>query len=188
LEQAKQVVGVELELFDFYDWAIAERSADRLVLFGMATSADVAAEVPYGDMVLVRTDDGWRPEGWGQCHIQVRSDVNGNAVWVLDAEPDAHASQLSVLINERECANGEPPIGREIIPVVVMGEDLVTITVLVEPVSGGASCPSNPWHPITIDLGEPLGNRQLRDGSTIPPRVQEWPVSQEFLDSRGSSG
>ena len=47
--------------------------------------------------------------------------------------------------------------------------DSVTIVVLVAPVEGMATCPSNPWHPITVTLDAPLGDRQLLDGHRHPP-------------------
>ena len=82
---------------------------------------------------------------------------------------DPSSSTLQIEIMERNCANGEPPVGREVVEVVDVTDEAITITVLVEPVPGLADCPSNPWHPVTVELGEPLGDRRLVDGSTIPP-------------------
>ncbi len=100
-----------------------------------------------------------------------------------DVEPDPASTELQVLINERDCASGQPPIGRGVLPVVVSDENRIVITVLVAPVAGSATCPSNPWHPVTIDLDEALGDRQILDGSTLPPVALPWPPTQPSLDN-----
>ena len=87
-----------------------------------------------------------------------------------------------MLINEHACANGEPPIGRELVPVVIEHPDRVEITILVAPVSGGASCPGNPWYPITIELQETLAARTVFDATKQPPVELSWPPSQAQLD------
>lgn len=185
LDEAMAAVGGEMEIFPWYNWFVAERSGDRLVLFG--TAIDLAeAEVPYADATLIRTEDGWRPERWGQCRIETAAPSYGNARWVLAEEPGVDATELSILINERECANGEPPLGREIRSVVVAEVGHITITVLVEPIKEDANCLSNPWHPTTVELGEPLGGRALRDGSTIPPVIRVFPpVDDDYRMSGG---
>jgi len=53
----------------------------------------------------------------------------------------------------------------------------VTIIVLVAPVEGGAECPGNPWHPITVTLEAPLGSRQLLDGHQYPRASLAAPAS-----------
>jgi hypothetical protein len=39
----------------------------------------------------------------------------------------------------------------------------------VRPLPGGQDCPSNPPTRVTIDLGQPLGDRTLLDGGRLPP-------------------
>ena len=76
---------------------------------------------------------------------------------------------------ERECASGQPPVGREIRPVVLSGEEVLEIVVLIEAPGGLAqTCQGNPWHRTTIDVGEPIGERTLvrwarftRPGATV---------------------
>jgi hypothetical protein len=170
---------------DDYDWFYASRSAGRLVLFGTARAAPPPGEPEYAEATFTRENGAWKPWGWGECRLDVAAPGYGPASWVLDAKPDAASTQLQVLINERACASGQPPEGREIRPVIDPADDAVTITVLVEPVSGGADCPGNPWHPVTVDLGELLGERTLYDGSAVPPIERGWPPSQTSLDSFG---
>jgi hypothetical protein len=183
-----ELAPVESALLDQYEWFTAESADDRLILFGVPLGETPVDSPPYASATFQRVGDTWLPEGWGQCRIEVSSPGFGNAYWVLDPEidPASSGTELHVLINERECASGEPPVGREILPVVLEEPDSITITVLVEPVSGGADCQSNPWHPITIDLTQPVVDRSLFDASVAPRIERTWPPSQELLDSFGS--
>ncbi len=184
LDQAQAAVGLEGELFDQYDWSIAFRNDAELVLFGRAIDETLAGEAPYDVASLELRGDVWTLTGWGTCHLVVEAPGFGNATMVLDpdTEPDPTSTELNVLINERDCANGEPPTGRQVKPVVVADGDRLVVTVLVEPIAGDASCPGNPWHPITITLDEPLGDRQVFDGSTVPPMLRQWPPTSDDLN------
>jgi hypothetical protein len=183
-----EVAPAESSFFDQYEWFTAESTDDRLTLFGVPLGETPDGAPPYANATFERDGDTWRPEGWGQCRVEVSSPGYGVAHWVLDPtiDPASSGTELHVLINERECASGEPPVGREILPVVLEEPGSITITVLVEPVSGGAECPSNPWHPITIDLSEPVGGRSLFDSSVAPAIERFWPPGQDVLDSFGS--
>lgn len=157
--------GVEAGGFDTdYEWSIALRTDDELVLFGQA------ADGHFADVRFDRRDGAWSPSGWGGCRILIDAPGLGPARVAVDpARPiDPADTELGLLINELACASGEAPTGREVVPVVVETATTVTVTALVAPVAGGAECPSNPWHPITITLDEPLGDRQLLDGQTSP--------------------
>jgi hypothetical protein len=183
-----ELAPVESALLDQYEWFTAESADDRLILFGVPLGEMPTDSLPYASATFQPDGDTWLPEGWGQCRIEVSSPGFGNAYWVLDPEidPASSGTELHVLINERECASGEPPVGREIVPVVLEEADSVTIAVLVERVSGAAECPSNPWHPITIELSEPVGDRTLFDASVAPQIERFWPPGQDVLDSLGA--
>ncbi len=128
--------------------------------------------------------DGWRvatmapgPDGWafsegGECHLRVTlPDGVSFATWRLDpAHPsDASSTEIRVLGTEQACANGKPPEGRVLAPVLLATDEAVTITLIVRQVPGGADCPGNPEFPFSVTLDEPLGARHLFDGSTFPP-------------------
>jgi hypothetical protein len=178
----------ESGFLDQYEWFTAESTDDRLILFGTPLGETPDGAPPYASATFEREGDTWRPGGWGQCRVEVSSPGFGIAHWVLDPtiDPASSGTELSVLINERACASGEPPVGREIVPVVLEESGTIVIVVLVEPVSGAADCPSNPWHPITIDLSEPVGDRRLFDGGVAPQIERFWPPSQDVLDSMGA--
>ena len=53
----------------------------------------------------------------------------------------------------------------------------LALTVFVTPVEGGALCPGNPFHPITVEVDGGLDDRALFDGAMLPPVEQSWPTS-----------
>ncbi len=171
---ATDALGLEGDFFDEFDWVIADDDGnDRFVLFGTPT-ADV--EQPgYAYATFENRDGTWEPTGWGGCNVEVEASGWGTADWVLDPDQafDPLSDGFGILIRERECASGLPPTDREVVPVAIVEQDTVTIHVLVEPIEGDASCPSNPWFPVTVTLSESLDARDLFDGREVPP-VLVW--------------
>lgn len=168
-----------------YAWTVASADSAKLVLTG-TRSGDFEWD-GYAYASFSRESDGWNPLSWGTCRPETFTTREGYAAsdWVLDpeVEPNPRAAVLHVLVMERSCANGQPPEGRDIGPVVET--DAQTITVLVEHVKGSATCPGNPWYTTTLDLGEPIGDRVLIDGRIRPGLVRPWPPTQTSLDSGG---
>lgn len=180
----------EAGFFEGYRWTIADESADSIILFG-APIVEPPLDAPrYANATFTKIDGDWQPEGWGQCSIEVAADGYGVAHWILDrdTEPDPESATLEIEIMEQNCANGEAPFAREILPIITEAADAVSITIFVEPIAGGASCPSNPWHPILVTLDVALGDRMLFDGAAIPPIERTWPPSRSSIDSGGREG
>lgn len=86
-----------------------------------------------------------------------------------DADLSPGSTRIDVLVNEFACAGGESAEGRIVPPTVDYRSDAVIITIEVIPKAGFNDCPGNPDTPYTVELDEPLGNRQLLDGRTDPP-------------------
>ena len=167
-ELANGATAVEAAGFDTsFDWSIVSRSDDALVLFGQGVGPDEAVNA-YAR--FSREQGAWRPRGWGGCSVEIAAPGFGPASTALDpARPiDRASTDLPLLIRELECASGQAPVDREVVPVVIEDEGSVTVIVLVAPVSGDVECPGNPWHPITVSLDAPLGDRVLLDGSRPP--------------------
>ena len=161
-------------------WAVSHRTDDTVVLFGTVPSDD--APYVYAS-VEVQSDGSWALAGWGQCSLTVAAEGYSTANWILDPDvaPAPGASSVSVWVMERECAGGEPPVGRDIVPVVFADEGTVRMIVLIEQLEGDATCPSNPWYPVELDLGEPIGDRTLVDASVMPPLERPWPPSEASI-------
>lgn len=113
------------------------------------------------------------------------------ADWYVVSESDTELA----LVGVAKSASPEAPEytfaslrrqGDHWVPVVLASDETsVSIVVLVEPVSGAATCESNPSFPIEIDLGEPLGDRTIQDASVDPPLDRPWPPTRSSLDDQG---
>ena len=86
-----------------------------------------------------------------------------------NADLSAESTAIDVLVNEVGCASGKPADGRIATPEITYTENAVVVTIRVVPRSGPQTCPSNPDTPYTLELDEPLGERQLLDGAHDPP-------------------
>ena len=163
-ELANGETGIEAAGFDTdFRWSIASRSGDRLQLFGQGIGE---TDGNYAYARFKREDGRWRPSGWGGCRVEAEASGYGSARAAFDPDRpiDAESIEVPLLIRERECASGRAPVDRDIATTVLETDASVTVIVLVEEVRGDADCPGNPWHPITITLDRPLGDRTLFDG------------------------
>lgn len=155
------------------EWSIASRTDGGLVLFGQGSNDPGSPEnASWVSATFDRLDGAWRPTGWGDCRVEIAALGLGPATVATDPdEPLVPGdTELSLLIQEQNCASGRAPVDREVVLLVTEAEETVTIVALVAPVEGGADCQGNPWHPITVTLDSPLGSRQLVDGHGYPPR------------------
>ncbi|RIQ11657.1 hypothetical protein [Jiangella rhizosphaerae] len=111
--------------------------------------------------------------GGGGCEPQ-RFFADGlNPVdWRLPGEqPPPEATSVTILASEIGCSSGQPADDRLAEPIVEYHEDAVDITLRVAPPEGEFfTCVGNPETTVTVQLDEPLGDRELRDGLWYPPR------------------
>jgi hypothetical protein len=165
-----------------YDWRIASRTEHQLQLFGQPVGPTTDPTL-FANTVLDRVGDTWQTMGIGQCEIAVEADGFGPARLVLDPSvpPDPSASVVKMWYQETACAGGRAPDGRAVIPYLTETSDAASVLVLVEQNSGGATCQSNPWVPLTVTLDEPLGDRTVLDGSILPGRPLTWPPAADDL-------
>lgn len=169
----------EQAFFDEYEWFVADQTAQTLILFGRARSD---GSPPYADASFEWDDGTWIPRGWGQCRIELSAPGWGNARITPDPahKPDPESATLPVLATEVACAGGQPPDGRDVRAVVLDETDeSVSIVILVEPASGGQTCPSNPSFPFEVQLPSPLGDRAVLDASVYPAIERGWPPKAE---------
>ena len=149
----------------------------------------LGADPPYASLRIEQRDGGWVPVGWGQCRIELGAEGWGNARFVIDPKtrPDAGADRISILATEVACAGGQPPEDRDVRAVILdENEQAVSIVILVEPTNGSTDCQGNPAFPFEVDLGSPLGDREILDASVYPPEPQ-WPRGIGS-DSTGTAG
>lgn len=106
--------------------------------------------------------DAWRIASAGFCWPRVvPPDGLVPAPWTLAAPADPASTSIRIV----------PPIPCDLpAPIVISTPERVSVTTLAP--AGGWVCyaPPSPA-PITVDLGEPLGARELLDGVTDPPTL-----------------
>lgn len=86
-----------------------------------------------------------------------------------EADLTPSSTSVDVLVNEVSCASGQGAEGRIPAPRIEYGDTEVVVTIGVIPVPGAADCQGNPDTPFTVELDDPLGDRDLLDGSHDPP-------------------
>ena len=86
--------------------------------------------------------------------------------WVLrNPTFDPSSNVVEILVSDQSgCTSGRRADDR-ITYELDLTQTEVTITALTTALEGGQNCPSNPFTPLTIALGEPVGDRALIDGS-----------------------
>lgn len=120
-----------------------------------------------------RSADGtWSFAGTGGCEPQRYFDDGLlPASWSLRTVPSSDATSVDIGVSSDECSSGQSAAGRLTEPMVEYHADAVVITTRVVPLPpGGYTCPGSPSAPMTVQLDEPLGDRQLLDGRWYPPQ------------------
>lgn len=163
------------EFASSYEWFVTQEGEGWRQLFGQPSKP--GRDPPYASLRLEVRDGGWAPVSWGQCRIELDAEEWGNARFVVDpaAPPAPDTDRISVLATEVACAGGQAPEDRNV-RAVVLDEDerAVSIVILVEPTRGATTCQGNPAFPFEVELGSPLGEREILDASVYPPEPQ-WP-------------
>jgi hypothetical protein len=160
---------MEMDFLPDAGWFEASRTdAEALYL-----APDPAAEGSWAFVTLGQDGGEWKVDGWGGCALQPDVGPGGEIASFRVApgvELDPAATEIAVLVTERACNSGEDAQGRIAVAAIDADDDSVTVTFAVRPRGGGQECPSNPETPFVLELPEPLGERVLLDGSSIPAR------------------
>lgn len=92
--------------------------------------------------------------------------------WLLPADADITpaSTTIEVLVAEQGCHGSQPTdLERIVPPEVTVDDETVIVTIAIIPPTGEQTCPGIPPVPYMVNLGEPLGDRRLLDGSQTPP-------------------
>lgn len=139
------------------------------------TAEFVTRQGEFGMMVVFMALDGsgWSVTGWGDCRPRLALPPGlGDAEWRFDAADPVPGPQTQVfdaLVTELGCNSGQPADGRIVGPAIVRDVDRVLVIFATRPRPGFQACPGNPSTRVVVDLGEPLGDRDLLDGGSLPP-------------------
>jgi hypothetical protein len=141
--------------------------------------ASTPVDPPWLAVAFVRSGGTWVIDSYGPCTLFVALPGGiGLAEWWVDpvaAPPTPGSTSIPIQLMELACAGGKPPAGRVLAPVIAYRPDAVVITIPIAKLPGGSDCPGNPSVPLAVELTEPLRDRVLLDGGTVPPRVPVAP-------------
>ncbi len=165
--------------------AIQRQGADRVPWIALAVERSTyavgvgvwsAADGPARGASIVRldqADDGsLDASSWGDCRLEVSLPAGRSPVGLKAPEGgvDPTTSDPSVLAFERRCTSGRDPSDFLGETAIVEEADRVVVSLSSEAIDGAVTCQFNPSVPVALDLAEPLGDRELLDGSVWPPR------------------
>lgn len=169
------------------DWRVVHESEDRVDL---VRELDEPTDLGGGDIrthesrTLERVtgatnmpDGTWLLTSAGPCAQQVDADgAVGPAGLLLATEPSPDQTTIDLLVIERACASGQSAEGRVELVELEETDDQVRLHIGVRPYepegdATGVTCQGNPPTPFTVELAEPLGDRQVVDVSVVPARA-----------------
>ena len=127
------------------------------------------------ELTLERTDTGLDETSWGDCQLRIALPSGRTQVELTapDKGVDGTTTTPTVMANERECVSGRDPVPFLGAPEIVETAETITVTMSSESATGHQNCVGNPSVPVTLELAEPIGDRELVDGGVWPPRPIE---------------
>jgi hypothetical protein len=127
----------------------------------------------FFSVTLAKEVGPWQVTGWGGCSpMRVLPEGVGNASWAVAPGQSIGPATMrfEALVTEQACASGRSSEGRVVGPDILEVDDEMLVTFGVRSLPGDQECPGNAPTRVVIVLPEPLGDRRLLDGSTLPPR------------------
>jgi hypothetical protein len=95
----------------------------------------------------------------------------GEAELTLADAPSPGDASVDLLVTERACASGQGAEGRiELVEPIETAEQIQLRIGVRAPDGDAQTCQGNPPTPFTVELSEPLGEREIVDASVVPPR------------------
>ena len=161
--------------------AVPDRAGWRLVVLTASSAQFLLPAAPdegfaYWSAELGLTEGNWRFVRSGQCDLHPVFRGVDAAGWELAAgeAPTIDTQTIDVLVAERTCASGRSPAGRIVPAAIVYLDAHIVITFATRPLPGAQTCDPGPPAEVSLQLEERLGDRDLLDGSVIPPE-RRWP-------------
>ena len=151
------------------DWKVVGKNGGATTL--LAPSGNESA---FASATFERDGNSWKPAGWGDCTPRLVIEEKSVLRWAFDGSsypPDPKATELTVLASDSQCSSGrelegliEPQVtyGRSRIEVVLTAPSLETGT------NSAYTCIGTPPTKYTLQLDEPVGEREVVDPSVYP--------------------
>lgn len=135
---------------------------------GVAHAMAYRAGRGYVSATFEPSGDGWTPDGFEECDPRVEFGRQSSGTWKLAEEPAPSDTELVVVAHESRCSGGRKLTQKNTTPLVSYTHEAITIVVRVAP-PRDVTCPDNPPSRLTIELDEPVGERELVDAAVYPP-------------------
>lgn len=114
----------------------------------------------------------WVGSGGGECFPRRLVEPNlASTRWHLDPTRlpiDPAATSIWVSMDELACNSGRNADGRASMPIVRYEPHQIVMLGKIKPNRGTHTCPSNPPTFVEVRLTEPIGDRALVDGGSVP--------------------
>lgn len=150
-------------------------AGEDTVIFGSGTSDGPGFTALAAD----RRGDAWTVRALGACEPVLELRGLNAARWHLPPGgpmPAPDVQRFTALVDEVPCVGGRSAQGRVLQPAIVRRPDALLLVFAIvpdRPLAIAEPCPAAPPTTFDIDLGAPLGNRELLDAGTYPP-VPAW--------------
>jgi hypothetical protein len=161
-------------------WYLAATEPDRVGVMrdiAVTTDPNLVGTPPDHEILTVSWIDNATnvPPGWyvaqsSQCALTI--DLGDLTVPAMEfqSQPGPDSTELHLLVTERSCNSGKDAAGRIEIVSLDEADDRVSIVLGVQEQLDAQTCPANPATHYTVRLTEPLGTRDVVDGSLANPR------------------
>jgi hypothetical protein len=123
----------------------------------------------FASVSFDKEGDVWDPAGWGDCTPRLARLGKSVLRWAFTENshpPQPDATELALLVTEVECSSGRKLDGL-IEADVEYGEDRIEV-VLTAPGGIGGNCIGTAPTEYTLELDEPVGQREVVDLSVYP--------------------
>jgi hypothetical protein len=148
-------------------WHLAGMDNSRAAFVAM-----ISGDPPYAQATVGLDDGEWRLGNWGRCLPKV--DIGGlsAATWRLAPEQEIDTATTSFLADvvEWRCTGGQSSEDRVRPPLIAYQPQRVVVVFTVDPPPPPPDnvCIANPATRVSVELSEPLGDRELLDGGALP--------------------
>ena len=134
----------------------------------------VGGQGPGLAIVRARLRNGqWTVDGAGRCELlpEIRAGLRLAMFRLAPGQQlTPEMTEVEVLVTELACNSGQDARGRVRVERIIPGDSSVIVVMATAPRDDAQACPDNPETPFLLELPEPLGDRALLDGYSIPPR------------------
>jgi hypothetical protein len=132
--------------------------------------AAVDGSPPFAAVSVAVRNGRWRVAGFGRCSPKLEVPGTNPASWVPSQAVAADSQSFEALVTEHACIGGLSSAGRMLAPIIAYRAHSVVVIFMTTPPADvvDSTCIGNPPTAVQVVLDEPLGDRELLDGGTLP--------------------